>query len=82
MSRSRILEQTLGTGSTESLSGVTRSRILSSIEKMTFDRKRDTLSFFAASGTQMVHFPSHQIYDRLPYATTRIGDIDYIVSAD
>jgi hypothetical protein len=71
-----------GTGSSETRSGVTRSMAFSSIEKMAFDRASDQVSFFSASGTQMVSFPSGQLYDRLPYATTTIGNIRYTVSAD
>lgn len=76
------MENIFGSGMIESASGVTRSPVFSSIERMVFDRKRDALSFFASSGTQMVSLPSGQIYERLPYATTRIAGVDYSVSAE
>ncbi|MBC7498610.1 hypothetical protein H7170_03105 [Candidatus Gracilibacteria bacterium] len=81
-SRSHVLENMFGTGSSETRSGLTRSMAFSSIEKMAFDRASDQVSFFAASGTQMVSFPSGQIYDRLPYTTTTIGNTRYTVSAN
>ena len=49
---------------------------------MVFDRKRDALSFFTASGTQMISIPSHRAYDRLPYATTTIDDSTYTITAE
>ena len=81
-SRSRVLENIFGTGMSETRSGVTRSMAFPSIEKMVFDRSTDSVSFFAASGTQMVSLPSGQTYDRLPYATTTIGNMDYTISAE
>lgn len=54
----------------------------SSIEKLVFDRKRDALSFFTASGTGIVSIPRHQAYGRLPYATTMIGDMHYTITAE
>ncbi len=81
-SRSHVLENTFGSGSSETHSGVTRSIVFPSIEKMTFDRASDSISFFVSSGTQMVSLPSGQIYDRLPYTTTTIGNMRYTISAD
>ena len=81
-SRGHVLESVFGTGSIVTQSGVTRSIAFPSVEKMTFDRASDSISFFASSGTQMVALPSGQIYDRLPYATTTIGNIPYTISAE
>jgi hypothetical protein len=81
-SRSHVLEGVFGSGSIETYSGVTRSAVFPSIERMVFDRKRDALSFFAASGTQMLAIPGGQIYSRLPYATTTIGDMSYTITAE
>jgi hypothetical protein len=81
-SRGQVLESVFGTGSIETQSGVTRSIAFPSIEKMTFDRASDSISFFAASGTQMVSLPSGQTYDRLPYTTTMISNTSYTISAD
>lgn len=81
-SQGHILESVFATGSTETHSGVTRSAPFTSIEKMVFDRKRDALSFFTASGTQMISISSHRTYDRLPYATTTIGDVTYTITTE
>lgn len=80
--KGRVLETVFGTGYTEAQSGVTRSVVFPSIEKLVFDRASDSISFFASSGTQMVALPSGQIYERLPYATTTISNIAYTISAD
>lgn len=80
--KTHIIEGVLGSGSTETYSGVTRSRAYPSIERLVFDRKKDSLSFFTASGTSMVGVPSGAVFDRLPYATTSIGGSLYTVSAE
>lgn len=80
-SKNQIIESILGSGSVQTRSWVTMSRPFTSIEKLIFDRKRDALSFFTASGTQLISIPSYWIYDRLPYATTTISDITYTITA-
>lgn len=81
-SRGHVLENMFGSEYIETQSGLTRSIPFPSIEKFAFDRASDSISFFASSGTQMVAFPSGQIYERLPYATTTIGNIAYTISAE
>ncbi len=79
--KNRIIENTLGTGSTQMLSGVIISRPFASIEKLTFDRKRDAISFYTSSGNQMVALPSYQVFDSLPYARSTIGNTDYTITS-
>lgn len=78
----RILSGVFGSGSTETHSGITRSRGFTSIHQLFFDRKHDTLSFFVSSGTSMISIPNWRIFDRLPYTTTSIDNILYTVSAE
>jgi hypothetical protein len=80
--RSKIIERNLGTGSTETYSGITLSRAYQSIDKLTFDRSHDTIWFFISSGSQMISLPSGNIYNRLPHAIIQIQDSTYTITAD
>jgi hypothetical protein len=80
--RNKIIEGTLGTGSTETRSGVTLSRAYPSIAGLVFDRSHDTIRFSVASGSQMVSLPSGQIYERLPYAIVSLAGEIYTIAAD
>jgi hypothetical protein len=80
--RNKIIEGTLGTGSTETYSGVILSRAYPSIDRLIFDRSHDMIRFFVSSGSQMISLPSGQIYDRLPHAAIQIQDSNYTITAD
>ncbi len=80
--KNRILENTFGSGNTETYSGVTQSKVFPSIERLIFDRKNDALSFFTLSGTKMIAIPSGQYFDRIPYMTLSIDSIPYTISAE
>jgi hypothetical protein len=80
--RSKIIERNLGTGSTETYSGITLSRAYPSIDRLIFDRSHDTIWFFVSSGSQMISFPSGKVYDRIPHAIIQIQDSVYTITAD
>jgi hypothetical protein len=80
--RNKIIEGTLGTGSTETYSGMILSRAYPSIDRLIFDRSHDMIRFFVSSGSQMISLPSGQVYDRLPHATIQIQDSTYTITAD
>lgn len=80
--KNSILAGTFGTGWIHSSSGITQTNPFLSIEKLIFDRKTDSLSFFTSSGTSMVSIPTGRVYDRVPYATPTIGNKNYIINAE
>lgn len=70
-----------GSGKTETRTGIVLSPSYPSIEKLSYDRARDTLHFYTTSGASMISFPEGKAFERLPYGTTTLGDVQYTISA-
>lgn len=77
-----VLQNAFWTGSVETRTGITLSPAYGSIEKLSFDRSKDMISFFTASGSDMVAIPEMRVFDRLPYAKTNISGNAYYIAAD
>lgn len=81
-SKNKVLENIFGSGEIQTQSGVSSSPLYPRIERLSFDRKNDALSFISMSGSQVVSFPENISYESLPYDTLTIGDTLYTIMAD
>ncbi len=80
--KNKVLENIFGSGEIHTQSGVSSSPPYPRIERLSFDRKNDALSFISISGSQVVSFPENISYESLPYDTLIIGDTLYTIMAD